>query len=260
MYSNPTHGTPTSGYSDASASDGRSLKLTLNPNPPPGVGGAPAAETLSLFQYGTYWARVKTANCSNQPKAGVVTGVFTYFNDGSDSNGNGLPDNSEIDFEWLCARPEVIHLSIWTDYLESNPPQLRVVYRTINIKTGVILMECYREAFGQCQPLSTAEKQPTSITPLPSYDSVNKYYEYGLIVEPNRVRFLMVDNGVTYTWWDYRGPTARIPKQPMHFMHNVWHTNDWYPIDDPNGEAVQKPTSPVNAYVDYSSFTTTIKN
>jgi beta-glucanase (GH16 family) len=88
----------------------------LNPNASRGVGGSPAAETKSRYKYGTYWTRVKTANCSAQPKAGVVTGIFTYFNDGADRNGNGLPDNNEIDFEWLGAKSEVVYLTIWTDY------------------------------------------------------------------------------------------------------------------------------------------------
>jgi hypothetical protein len=254
VYATASQGTAKSANADSDALDGWSLKLTLNPNAKRGVGGSPAAETKSRYKYGTYWARVKTANCSAQPKAGVVTGIFTFFNDGADHNGNGLPDNSEIDFEWLCAKPEVVHLSIWTDYQESDPPKLRQVYRSIDIKTGRILMECYREKFGQCSTLSELERQPTKIAAISNYDSSARYYDYGITFEANRVHFMIVANGVTQTLWDYRGPSNRIPGQPMYFMHNVWHTDDWYPMDD-NGSDIEAPKYPVNVYIDTSSFT-----
>jgi hypothetical protein len=90
VYATANQGTTKSANADHDALDGWSLKLTLNPNAKRGVGGSPAAQTKSRYKYGTYWARVKTANCSAQPKAGVVTGIFTYFNDGADHNGNGL--------------------------------------------------------------------------------------------------------------------------------------------------------------------------
>jgi hypothetical protein len=130
VYATANQGTAKSANADHDALDGWSLKLTLNSNAKRGVSGSSAAETKSRYKYGTYWARVKTANCSAQPKAGVVTGIFTYFNDGANHNGNGLPDNSEIDFEWLCAKPEVVHLSIWTDYQETVPAKFRQVLIT----------------------------------------------------------------------------------------------------------------------------------
>jgi hypothetical protein len=206
-----THGSATSGTLDDLADDGRSLRITLNASPRPGVGGAPAAETLARYRYGSYWTRAKTGNCTAQPKAGVVTGIFTYFNDGGDRNGNGLPDNSEIDFEWLCAAPDVLHLSIWTDYIEADPPRIRVTYRSLNVKTGRVLLDCYREAFGQCQLLSMPERQPSSTTPIPNYDPTNRYYWYGLQFEANRVHFMMKDDSDnTITLWDYRGPTGKL--------------------------------------------------
>jgi len=249
-----THGSAQSGFVDDQALDSRSLRLTLNSSPPPGVGGAPAAETLQRYQFGTYWTRAKTGNCSAQPKAGVVSGIFTYFNDGRDRNGNGLPDNSEIDFEWLCAAPEIVHLSIWTDYEEADPPRLRALYRTINLRTGRVLMDCYREAFGQCQLLSGPERQPSSVNPLPGYDSSTKYYSYGLEFAEDRVHFMIQeeDGGEIITLWDYRGPSQRIPKDSMHFMHNVWHTNNWWPEDDVT--AIETPRSPVYMFVDRSTF------
>ncbi len=186
-----------------------------------------------------------------------MTGIFTYFNDGADRNGNELPDNNEIDFEWLGAKSEVVYLTIRTDYQESDPAKFRQVHRTINIKTGHILMECYREQFGSCstsgKPLSESERHPTKIAAISNYDSSARYYDYGITFEVDRVRFMIVANGVTHTLWDYRGTSDRIPGQPMHFMHNIWHTDNWYPMDD-NGSAVETPKYSVNVYIDTSSF------
>lgn len=59
---------------------------------------------------------------SEQPKAGAVVGFYTYYNDkyGSaqtpDINGNGVPDNSEIDFEWLIANPRIVNMTAYTDF------------------------------------------------------------------------------------------------------------------------------------------------
>ncbi|OXA61544.1 uncharacterized protein LOC110850843 [Folsomia candida] len=250
-----THGSPESAFADPAALDGRALRLTLNANPPAGVGGAPAAETYGRFKYGTYWTRAKTGNCSNQPLAGVVSGIFTYFNDQGDRNGNGIADNSEIDFEWLCADPKVVHLSIWTDYQESNPPNIRVVYRTIDLSTGRVQMECYREQFGECRLLSGPERQPATVTPISGYDSSTEYFWYGLEFAADRVHFMIRGrNDEVITLWDYRGPAARMPNDEMHFMHNVWHTNNWWPEGD-DGTMIESPRSPVYMFVDSSSFT-----
>jgi hypothetical protein len=59
-----------------------------------------------------------------------------------------------------------------------------------------------------------------------NYDSSARYYDYGMTFEANRVHFMIVANGVTHTLWDYWGPSNRVPGQPMHFMHNVWHTDN----------------------------------
>ncbi|CAK9250145.1 unnamed protein product [Sphagnum jensenii] len=210
VYANAKQGMAKSGNADKDAHDGWSLKLTLSPNARRGVSGSPAAKTKSRYKYGTYWARAKTANCSGQAKAGVVTGIFTYFNDGADRNGNGLPDNNEIDFEWLCAEPEVVYLTIWTDYRESDPAKFRNVHRTINIKIGKVLMECYRERFGWCssvgKPLSKSERRPTKIKAISNYDSSARYYDYGITFEANRVHFMIVANGVTHTLWTIGDP------------------------------------------------------
>src|SRR5512145_3297877 len=122
---------------DAAARDGSALLLTLGANPDPRPAGGAEVGTNARFGFGTFASRLRTADCAGQSNAGVVTGLFTYFNDGKDTTGDGLPDNSEIDFEWLCAEPETIYLTMWTHYRDTDAKHKRVA-RKINLRTGVI--------------------------------------------------------------------------------------------------------------------------
>ncbi len=244
----------TSNVTDADASDGKVLKMTLAARPRPGAGNGPEIQSRDTYQYGTYSTRLKAANCSAQPKAGVVTGFFTYFNNGTDTTGDGLPDNSEIDFEWLCAEPQVVYITMWTDYRGSDDAHKKV-FREIDLSTGTIRKTCYDEVWGVCQPLSGAESQPTSIQAIPGYNSGTAYYEYGFDWMPNRVVWWMIrpDTGQKMILWDYQGPAARITTVPAYYMTNVWHTNNWAPDAVP--DAIQKPLIAINAFVDWTKFT-----
>jgi hypothetical protein len=243
----------TSNVADAAANDGKVLKMTLAARPRAGAGNGPEIQSPLRYQYGSYSSRLKTANCSAQPLAGVVTGYFTYFNNGQDTTGDGLPDNSEIDFEWLCAEPQVFFITMWTDY-DSSPDVHKKVYREINLATGTILKTCYDEVWGECQVLTSSELQPTSITAIPGYNSSTAYYEYGFTWTSAGVRWWVVDpaNSQQITLWDYQGPAARITTVPAYYMTNVWHTNNWSPEDMPT--AIQQPTIPIYASVDWTKF------
>ena len=244
-----------SNSSDAAAEDGKALALILAAHPGTGPGNGPEVETVEAHRYGTYTSRLKTADCSSQPLAGVVTGYFVYFNDGSDTNGDGLPDNTEIDFEWLCAEPGTIYLTMWTDYRDADAAHKRVA-RKINLQSGEIAYTCYFENFdpGDCQPLSGAEAQPASILPVSNYDSSQVHYEYGFEWTNRRVTWWMVDpaSGEKRILWDYRGVSRRIPQQPAYYMTNLWHTDNWAPDGQPG--AIQSPQAPVTASVDWSRF------
>lgn len=238
--------------SDAQAQDGKSLELRLAAGSHPGPGGGPEIETNKQIGYGTYATRLKTADCSGQPNAGVVTGYFVYFNDGSDANGNGLPDNVEIDFEWLCAEPQTIYLTMWTDYRDSDEAHKRVG-RAINLQSGEILYSCYFESFGACQPLSGIENQPTTLAARPAYASDSAYYVYGFDWSADRVTWWMKDptSGQRIVLWDYQGST-RIPPAPAYYMTNVWHTAGWTPPGNP--AATEQPTAPVSIWVDWTRY------
>ena len=111
--------TITSNVADAAAGDGKIVQLAIAAFPSAGPGGGPNLQSTQLFGFGTYETRMKTADCSSQPTTGIINGFFTYLNDGTDQDGNGVKDNSEIDFEWLCAEPNVVWLTQWTDFQES---------------------------------------------------------------------------------------------------------------------------------------------
>ncbi len=235
------------------AADERALQLELPANPKAGPAGGPEIATRSLCLYGHFSTRLKTADSSSQPKAGVVTGYFTYFNDGKDYNNNGLPDNSEIDFEWLGAQPEVIYMTLWTDYRDADAAQRRVG-RAVNLRTGQILYTCYFEAFGQCQPLTGSEAEPTTIAALPDYNSAAGFYEYGFDWTPGQVTWWITDpdSRRRRVLWDYRGPAARIPSVPAYYLTNVWYTPGWYPDGMP--ESIERPASPFSMFVDWTRY------
>lgn len=246
----------TSGVSVDGATDGEALRLRLAARPDENPGGGAAAESEDRFLYGTFESRLRTANCAAQPMAGVVTGqLFTYFNNGTDGNDNGLPDNSEIDFETLCAQPEVVYLTIWTDYRAADSAQRRVM-RAVNLRTGSVLATCFFEAFGwdNCQPLSGGESSPADIPAVPGFDSATTFYVYGFTWSATRVTYWIKVNGSRITLWDYQGPRHRIPHVAAYCLQNVWHTASWSPINEP--DAVERPQTYMSAWIDWTRVTT----
>ncbi len=237
----------------AGAEDGKALQLSIGKGAAVSPAGGSEVESKSLFQYGTLTARIRTADCKEQPNAGIVTGFFTYFNDGSDQNGNGLPDNSELDFEWLCGEPQVLYLTFWTDYRDADAVSKRVT-RTVNLATGKILDTEYREGWGAGTKLTGAENDPTTVATVAGYNSSTAFYEYGLSWDAERVLGWMINpkDSSRLVLWDYRGPRARIPARASRFLINAWHTNTWTPPDNP--AANQAPANTISALVDWAAY------
>ncbi len=244
-----------SGVSDAAAGDGRKVQLTLPAFPASSPNGGPNLQSPSLYGFGTYEARMKAADCSSQPTAGVITGFFTYLNDGTDQDGNGVKDNSEIDFEILCAEPNVLWLTQWTDFQES-PLAMKRIYRELDLATGTIRRTCYSEGYGVCtQDLtgSATEGQPSTITPIAGFNSATAYYTYGWMWESTRLTWYIINpaNSQKIILWDYRGPTSRITQRQAYYMFNVWHTNNWSP---PGMGATAQPNTPRYLHLDWASY------
>ena len=230
----------------AGASDGRALQMQLNANPAANPGNGPEIATNQSFQFGVFGSRLRMADCTGQNRPGVVTGTFTFSTDHSDSNGNGLADNSEIDIEVLCAQPNVIWLTLWTDISGSD---VRKISRAVDMTTGQIPFNCFNLVLGgACQPLLAGENSPASVTPIPGFNSGTQFHTYMFDWQRDHVTFWMEDTpGVRNILWDYRGPASRIPQKPSLFMQNVWFTTNWDPLDGP---AHNKPTVATSAFID----------
>jgi hypothetical protein len=233
------------------AEDGQALRLNLAARPGPGPRqGVTMASLYPSYRYGTYGSRMRSADCTGQDHPGIVTGTFVYSMDHSDANRNGLADNDEIDIEFLCGQPEVIWMSLWTDYDEARDVP-RKISRAVNLRTGKVLTTCYSSSWtGPCAALLPGENTPATVTAVPAFNSANRFRSYTFDWQPNRVTFQTVDDlGRKIVLWDYRGPASRIPQKPGTFMQNVWHTRNWDPF---NGPAHNQPTADTAAYLDSS--------
>jgi hypothetical protein len=259
LYSKVPHAggsTAAGGQSHSEAADGKALALTI----PAGIAASPGngaeVESKASYLYGSFSSRIRTADCSRQPSTGAVTGIFTYGNDGRDHDGDGITDNSEIDVEILCARPDILNLTIWTDYDEGSHAQQRVS-RVIDLKAGKILSTCYLTSFdGPCNPLSGAESQPSGVPAVAGFDSSAAYHDYRIDWTADRVVFTATDDdGKPVTLWDYQGPSTRIPQRSSQYLLNLWHTDDWTPESSPS--ANRSPDSALTAFVDSSTVTET---
>src|SRR5688572_12257346 len=251
-------GTIASNVADSGAGDGRVVQLNLAAFPAAGPNAAPNLLSTDVYGFGTYEARMKTADCASQPNTGIISGFFTYLNDGTDQNGNGIKDNSEIDFEWLCAEPNVIWLTAWTDYQESPTLAMRRIYRELDLRTGQIRRTCYSTNFGQCDVNltgSATEGSPSSIAGISNYNSATAYYTYGFTWLSNRLTWYIIHptTGAKVILWDYQGPTSRITQRQARYMFNVWHTNNWPPPSMPG--AIQQPTTSRNIKIDWAKYT-----
>lgn len=230
------------------AADGSALMLRLGARPGTGPRQGVGIASGTTYRYGTFGSRLRSADCTGQDRSGVVTGTFTYSTDHSDANRNGLQDNDEIDFEFLCGQPEVVQMTIWTDYDEFTDVP-RKITRAVDLRTGTVIHNCWIGSWTDACPAPLAgENQPSRVTPVPGYNSATRFRSYRFDWSPNRVTFYVSgDDGRRILLWDYRGPKTRIPQKPAQFMQNVWHTATW----DPFGRSAHdQPTRPTAAYLD----------
>lgn len=229
--------------------DGRALLLTLPAYPEAGPRGGVGFETTREYTYGRFGTRMRTPDCTGQDAPGVISAAFTYSMDHQDTNGNGVTDNNEIDIEILCAQPDVVWMTIWTDYSETSD-DLRSISRVVNVRTGEVLYNCYIVSYRTgCETPLPGENLPASTTPIPDFDAATQFRSYLFDWSPNRVTFFTFDNANRrVVLWDYRGPSERIPQSPSLFMQNVWHSSRW----DPFGAepAHNQPTAPNTALID----------
>ncbi|WP_155851755.1 glycoside hydrolase family 16 protein [Chitinivibrio alkaliphilus] len=228
----------------------RTLALTMDSEDAPGAWQGPNMNT-GFTQFGTYATRVRIPHTDDQPNVGGVVGFYTFYNDEwaedmeNDWTGTGLYDNSEIDFEWLIADPEVLYLSAYTDY-HGPTGETRQVSRILNLAEGHIYSTTYRERLGSDGvDLHGAENYPETIPAIENFNAADRFYTYGFDWEPDRIRWWILhpETKDTVVLWDYQGPQERITQKPARLMLNIWHTDSWSVITNPHStEAPQADT------------------
>jgi chitodextrinase len=233
---------------DASALDSAVVDLRFpgDPNMPWGEGDTPSYASEAVFNtkthYGRYEARVKFATC--EPTEELVNGIFIYHNDGSDQNGNGIADNTEIDFEWLCGEPDTLWLTTWTDY--ESDTAFRKKSRAINLRTGDYKQTANGREGEHGNYTETGNMPDVRIADFPS----NHYYVLGFDWEPDRIHWYMIIDGKEVTLWDLTQQNI-IPQREANFIVNLWHSahhwNTWTPADYPSSDGHMR--------VDYFHYT-----
>jgi len=230
-------GSATLGITNASATDNAVAELifkgnaALGPNDKLTPDFATEVGTNQTFGYGTFRTRVQLAKCAATEE--LVNGVFTFFNDGKDHDGDGLIDNSEIDIEILCSDPSIISLTIWSEYSSDTAKQ--GVSRVIHTKTGA-----YEDSLNDTTPLGSGT---LAAFKLPGFPDPNAFYEMGFEWHATSLRYFIVVGGAEITLWTYTNPKY-IPSLPAAFLFNVWHSTDWWDskgtADYPAADAVMR--------------------
>ncbi|MCQ2104147.1 MAG: glycoside hydrolase family 16 protein [Fibrobacter sp.] len=252
-----------SGYDSPDESGTKVLLLELDPAEKAGAWQGPNYTSKKMGHFGRYVARIKTASArgSEQPKAGAVVGFYTYYNDkyGSaqtpDINGNGVPDNSEIDFEWLIADPRIVYMTAYTDF-DDETGKMGKVNRTINLATGKIISTTYANSWSGGTRLTGDENLPETFPAIEGYDASAQFYTYGFDWMSDHIRWWIInpkDEKDTITLWDYRGPKERITQKPASLMINFWHTDDWS-VEGVAG-STEAPGLKFQTQVDWASYT-----
>jgi beta-glucanase (GH16 family) len=239
---------------DPLALNGRAARLELSAGQAATPDQGANLKSRERCWYGTYSARLRAAACSTSQE-GVISGFFTYFNDGSDQAGAGMADNSEIDIEWLAAEPQSIYLSTWTRY-DADTQASRRAYRKVNLASGTVEYTRFGMDFnpaGHRDLSATPEaSQPERIPAIAGYDATARYYEYGFRWAPRSVTWWIVhpESGRRIVLWHYAGPC--IPQIPAYAMVNIWHSNTWAPESQP--AALGSPRTSIEAAVDWIAY------
>ena len=239
------------------------MMYRLDPEDPAGAGRGPEIITKDFTHFGTYSARIRVPDVTEvQPNLGAVVGYFTYHVD-------GVEGQSEIDFEWLIADPEIIYVGTWTGVR----PEHNRVGRTINLAKGIIYSTSYRgETTGEGAvrqttvrgQLTGAQNQPETIKPIENYNAAARFYTYGFDWYPDRLTWWII-NPETHekiVLWDYSNSTTLFPGQPAsvgipvnhtRYRLNFWHTNNWPVQTNPN--SIEKPRYNYELEIDWMAYT-----
>jgi hypothetical protein len=241
------------------------MRLDMHPDNNAGAWQGPNFNT-GLTLWGRYSTRLRIPNVEEQPNVGGVVGFYTFYSDQystgqePDLNQNGIPDNSEIDIEWLIANPQLIYLTAWTDFQDGS--NFRNISRIVNMATGQIISTTFSTSHSMPKiNLTGVENQPETIRNIPDFDASANFYTYGFDWKTDNIRWWILnpaDESDTIVLWDYKEPqrpeseVSRITQKPAHLMFNFWHTNDWPAEGKP--QSTERPNQVFSAEFDWIKY------
>jgi hypothetical protein len=233
------------GVDEAGAEDGKIVTLLFpgdpakGPNDGAGPANASEIDAARKFSFGTYRTRVKFARCSATEE--LVNGIFTYFNDGTDHDGDQIVDNAEIDIEILCSNPAKISLTIWKEY--SSDTRFIKLTRVVDTATGNYSESPNDHEYG------LVPKGHDDVFKRPDFPNPDAFYEMGFEWHADRIRYFIVLDGTEVTLWDFRD-AAHVPQLESPFLFNLWHApTDWW-----TGAGADYPAADATMSVDWFRY------
>lgn len=208
---------------DKRAVDGQVLQLLFPGDTDPAHSGpayATEVQTVDPHGFGAFEARLRTGKASR--RTGLVSGFFTYFNDGADHDLDGIVDNHEIDFEFLAAEPTSIYMTVWTEYEDGGSGEVfRKTTRKVNLKTG----EVWQTPAGGEGSYDLAPAAPLGWTAR-RFRASRAFAKYRFTWTATSVEYAIdLEDGAGWrTLWTLSGAANDIiPSIPAPLFLNTWH-------------------------------------
>jgi hypothetical protein len=208
-----------------------------------GPGSTTQLETSTVQGYGVYEARIRTASAGRG--VGLVSGFFTYFNDGMDYDGDSIVDNHEIDYEFLADEPSTIYMTVWTAYQPGPPELFRKVTRKVDIASGRVW---------ETPPGGEGTYDLVEVSSLGwnqhQFRASQRYHKYRFDWEATQVVFSIdLEDGASWrTLFTLSGaPNTVIPTHQAPLFLNLWHNSHHWDT----GVAADPPRVPAHYRLDY---------
>ncbi len=185
-------------------------------------GYAEQIRTSKSLGYGHYRVVAKPSSCAATSE-NVIYGLFTYWNNGSDLNQNGMIDNSEIDFEISCAEPGVIYMTVWTDYTDDT--HFSKVTRRLDLTSGYYSETSPGEEKNSWDLNGEGHLLDASghVVALPDFTAMDEWLDLDMTWSVKSVKFGLTLQGIRYPLWTYAN-ASHIPSHAAPYMMNVWHS------------------------------------
>lgn len=209
----------------------RNVGLGLQDGETSGPGRATQIQSKSYNKRGDYEARLKTARGQTEEE-GIVSSFFAgkFYDcedhDGTpiadcppDNDGDGVPDNHEIDFEFQNSNRGVIYLSVWRG--RGAYPLMRKRTARIDISQGTVIENLHPGT----DELDVANAYNLGFAD-PHFDHSARFYTYSFEWRKDRVTFLVdLEDGMGRRQLFEVLGEENVPDIPLLTYANLWHTH-----------------------------------